>query len=1190
MLFGSTPARHSHSRARTRTRTQTSTIVSQHPDAVLTPLQKHVASFLDDQGYAHDIPEYAAALHEPQPNRELWSQTIKSANVGDIDIDVREGIPKYYLAQHPRAGCVIIAVVKRICGHMLWIGRVRTKFADRVLCIDTRNESPSLDELSATALVSLFWQRYLASIHGRFGLIVSDAKLDSTDFLEVMVPNWVELEKYLEDSELYPHTPSSIHVECVVPGYDAGVVPPKIDHTGVKRTKTLASAEHGEAKSDALQRTRIRIFKEFVATEESYLRSINILQTYFQTPLLKLQQIPDSIKRLCFIDLSGLIELHTDFVKALQGLKEEDQSSLCVLFDDYASRIQSVYSKTLDDYQTTSIPCETLKRLETSSFLDSCAETVRRELNQDVNFFNLRAEIMQRLPRYVMLFDRMRDKTCIDDVSYQALCRTCQVADKIASAVLEEKSKNMIELDSLSFLNNLSVYLGSKFIVKNGRDFIMEVEAVRKYPALEAKHQGAHPASSTQIILLFTDCIYILSYDSTARKYTVDGGIIDLEQTDILDDRGIDFHIITSDISQKTAARHIVHSFACEQKAELLKQIQHCKTLLKMRSASKERVKRVYMDQRPDTTIYYHVSEIKWPFLIYPSTNPTSRGLILKPDRCCKKSPDSAWRVRLAEIRLKYVVETYGFKAMPRIKERGEGLKSRLSIFSSSQMSVSRSKLGGKVSGSSLISYRTTEWQSPKSLKTLCDELERRAEADVIYSNPEVIWPPCTSRFKTYFASFTNATAQFNKANMADLPHEVIIDIIKMYICMTNTLVADQMWLLEKASPYVGSPMEEINAIISRLDRSRAVRLEYFVRHLLWAKKHSHGATYSNAIRIYGHLLDSPPERHLSTDSESRQNRQRANDLLELIVDNLDVERFSDGISRSSSRSSISTVSSSLYRGNGANRLTSDHHQYSMPIDCETSSISSKIGLLHERAHVNAGGERASYEHSSLPPHPGNSKPSWRIHQDTHMGVETPSSKLQEACAQLSAVLGAIDTHSLRSKHEVLKLRSDIQSIAVNIQEDYHYWLKVASSTYLPCSTTNSSVTSTCVRSELPVKTERALCTQASDATVLESAINELCSPEEQRAGTWPSRPMLQEEALHKISKMNERLVDYMAGLDSLSTTISSDVLDCVRHVALQFQDQLGGQNERDYLQEENKSLQMAAHTTLYSFAHLSVG
>ena len=199
-----------------------------------------------------------------------------------------------------------------------------------------------------------------------------------------------------------------------------------------------------------------------------------------------------------------------------------------------------VYKKYCSTYEDSSeYLIEALReKAELARFMNSANEKARRRLTVPSNVFSFLIMPVQRLPRYVLLFQELVDKTSEDHPDYKNLKLAVVKAKEISSNVnqdvtTEEQKQRVMEIQKRFFVNEMWSVLGfqPKTIVAPHRRFIKEGVLL-----LENSQSGYH---GKFYFYLFNDIVAparILSRMQALRLLQELGDIIPLHTAWIVED------------------------------------------------------------------------------------------------------------------------------------------------------------------------------------------------------------------------------------------------------------------------------------------------------------------------------------------------------------------------------------------------------------------------------------------------------------------------------------------------------------------------------------------------------------------------------------------------------------------------------------------------------------------------------
>ena len=257
------------------------------------------------------------------------------------------------------------------------------------------------------------------------------------------------------------------------------VIPGSVEKHGDTPAAASREPEPPSTPGDEYQknmRKRTLIFQELVSTEKTYLDCLNTFADRFEKPIKKdiLEQAPDETT-LLFSNLDFLIIIQQEFYKNLCDVQKEWNDNTCVSecllkfcpkLKMYHHYIEN-YGKALKAY------ARCLEKKEFRKFVDGLnySDSIGR-----LSFESLLICPVQRIPRYVLLFNDLFKHTPETHPDYPKMKELCEEMQKQAESLNEEKRKCEEREALQSVQEKLDGFQESLITPDRTRKLIREVE------------------------------------------------------------------------------------------------------------------------------------------------------------------------------------------------------------------------------------------------------------------------------------------------------------------------------------------------------------------------------------------------------------------------------------------------------------------------------------------------------------------------------------------------------------------------------------------------------------------------------------------------------------------------------------------------------------------------------------------
>jgi hypothetical protein len=179
------------------------------------------------------------------------------------------------------------------------------------------------------------------------------------------------------------------------------------------------------------QQKRLKVCGEILETEKTYLDQLSTMVGAYDK-VMQLQRIGSELDRkTLFQDIETLHGLHLDFYKKLEArvspsLKKSGYYTLLVgdLFSEFSAMLP-MYSAFIDSFEERSRCLDRIIQKNAKAFKVLEDDVKSKGLNNGLH--NLLITPVQRLPRYLLLLNSLRECTLDDHKDYQLLKTACTV-------------------------------------------------------------------------------------------------------------------------------------------------------------------------------------------------------------------------------------------------------------------------------------------------------------------------------------------------------------------------------------------------------------------------------------------------------------------------------------------------------------------------------------------------------------------------------------------------------------------------------------------------------------------------------------------------------------------------------------------------------------------------------------------
>lgn len=233
-----------------------------------------------------------------------------------------------------------------------------------------------------------------------------------------------------------------------------------------------------------MDKKRRHIIDEIYSTEESYVKSLQVCVSSFQTPLLTESPTVVSEKDVLtmFLHFQEIIAVNSMLLQNLQDMKKRGM----MYTNTGGAFIQIVpFLKSYTQYASNQDNCiQILKRLDTDQSAQKHLETLRLKINAEQQL-DLRSYLImpvQRLPRYVLLFNDLLKNTPESFPDYLCLKKVTEEIQKVTVLVnqyilQDEKLRRLVEISNTVDFPGGDLTVGRKLI----RDGVLNKQC-RKAP------------------------------------------------------------------------------------------------------------------------------------------------------------------------------------------------------------------------------------------------------------------------------------------------------------------------------------------------------------------------------------------------------------------------------------------------------------------------------------------------------------------------------------------------------------------------------------------------------------------------------------------------------------------------------------------------------------------------------------
>jgi len=230
-----------------------------------------------------------------------------------------------------------------------------------------------------------------------------------------------------------------------------------------ERPSVLSPEQEAKEKREKTARQRSRVEKEIVASERSYVRSLNTLIEQFIHPL-KAKGIVDVQDMLqLFQNIELLYGFHGVFLIDLQ--KKDKQ--IHVTFERMADFLK-MYTQYINGYD---LAMETINKLSKKSKFRKFLQATQTSVGQSLMSFLIMP--VQRIPRYVLLLKELIKHTQPGDLQLEPLQRSLDKVTDIAAYVNEQKRQMESRATLLHIAHKLS-NVGSFELFKPNRHHVKQ--------------------------------------------------------------------------------------------------------------------------------------------------------------------------------------------------------------------------------------------------------------------------------------------------------------------------------------------------------------------------------------------------------------------------------------------------------------------------------------------------------------------------------------------------------------------------------------------------------------------------------------------------------------------------------------------------------------------------------------------
>ncbi|KAH9809848.1 hypothetical protein DFH28DRAFT_511861 [Melampsora americana] len=307
-------------------------------------------------------------------------------------------------------------------------------------------------------------------------------------------------------------------------------------NTPFPHTKSLTAAlNHATLRPETDHKAILALFTELVITERTYLRRITALNQSYGVPLRQFSnskhtKIIDKYEATTmFGKIESLVKASTNLLvvleRSLEIIQQADSSTTHHSWsEEIASEllyIQRPYRDYLGSYDTIKETEQKLKRTE--GFRQFCERTKEAMYDEGMGRVGLRELLMepvQRITRYILIFEQILKKMSSSDPSRSGLLDSITTCNRLAICELDD---HLIKAATMWGLSR-SIEHFPAILVKPGRHFIDSIDVLDVF---------ADATTSTVLhctLFLFNDTIVIAKKSANSLSGRILAGLDDLDR------------------------------------------------------------------------------------------------------------------------------------------------------------------------------------------------------------------------------------------------------------------------------------------------------------------------------------------------------------------------------------------------------------------------------------------------------------------------------------------------------------------------------------------------------------------------------------------------------------------------------------------------------------------------------------
>jgi len=286
----------------------------------------------------------------------------------------------------------------------------------------------------------------------------------------------------------------------------AAVNPPPIQRSVSMAVKPEDSAQ---AKEEKRKRIRTQVAQEIMTTEQSYVKSLRVLQDLYITPLSK----PDCdflTQQQCqelFSNVSLIAAFNEKFLKDVEArMTAWDNEATCIadIFHSF-SPFFKMYTQYVANHEVATQLLNKLNK-DNKAFVNFCVKAAFDPSSMGLNLASLLITPIQRIPRYKLLLAELHRNTPATHPDYagleKALDQVGDVAMHINEAVKKQAHRNEV-------VRIQELFGGSVDLVSPSRRFLKQGPLTKVCRASDRKYE----------FFLFNDLLLYSSKPSMGSKY-----------------------------------------------------------------------------------------------------------------------------------------------------------------------------------------------------------------------------------------------------------------------------------------------------------------------------------------------------------------------------------------------------------------------------------------------------------------------------------------------------------------------------------------------------------------------------------------------------------------------------------------------------------------------------------------------